>query len=343
MRLVGVSCAVPSDVAAAAEACDRLGADDVGKIVKNSGVERRRVAPETVTSSDLCVAAARPLLERVGWSPQAVELVVFVSQTPDYVLPATAYCIHERLGLADTCMAFDVNLGCSGFTHGLLVVRGLMMAEGIRRALLLCGDTITKLANPMDRGTALLFGDAGSAAALDNEGPDQLRAAAWGSEGTGAGYLMVPGGGFRQPWREEFLQAEEDADGNRRRRVDLRMDGAQIFNFTIRRVPAVISQALERAKWQKEDVDYYLFHQANKFIINYLRNKLKVAPEKVPTCLEEFGNASCASIPQTMVLRLGESLAENLRLMLVGFGVGLSWSAVAMATSGCVHVPLIEV
>ena len=343
MKLKGISCAVPKAIVAAESFCDRFGQEDIEKIVRNSGVTSRRVSPDGATSSDLCAVAARKLLDDLQWDPDSVGLLVFVSQTPDYVLPPTSYRLHKELDMPETCMTFDINLGCSGFTHGLIVMRSLMVTESIRRGLLLCGDTLTKIANPLDRATALLFGDAGAAAAVENDGPDQIKAAVWGSEGAGYEYLIVPAGGFRDPWKPEYLETTEDADGNFRRPTDLKMDGAQVFNFTIRRVPQMVKEVTEKAGWTADDVDFFLFHQANKFIIDYLRRKLKVAEDKLPTCLEEFGNTSCASIPLTMVSRVGGVLTDPRKLVLIGFGVGLSWSAVAMQTENIRVLPLLEV
>jgi len=195
----------------------------------------------------------------------------------------------------------------------------------------------------LDRGTGLLFGDAGAAAALDNEGPDQVRGSTWGSEGAGWEHLIVPAGGSRTPWKPEHLEFVKDTDGNSRRAIDVKIDGTQVFNFTIRRVPPVVLSTMQKAGWPLEEVDYFLFHQANKFMIDYLRRKVKAPTEKVPTCLEEFGNTSSASIPQVMVTRLAERLASPSKLILVGFGVGLSWSAVAIQTSGLVVSNLLEV
>ena len=345
MNIAGISCAVPKTIARPEDAYERIGRDDVCKIVNNSSVQTRRIVTSDVTASDLCVDATKPLLEQLGWERDSIDLLVFVTQTPDYILPATAYSIHDRLGLADRCLTFDVNLGCSGFTHGLMLIRSLLQSGVGQRALLLCGDTISKIAGLNDRGTCLLFGDAGTATAieLDDRKPDQFRAASWGSEGSGYSSLIVPGGAFRDPWKPEFLQEEEAEDGNRRHRTDLKMDGAKIFQFTIRRVPPMVREVLEKANWTAEKVDAFVFHQANKFIIDYLRRKLKVPEEKVPTCLEEFGNTSSASIPLTLITRMAEQLAQPQKLVFVGFGVGLSWSAIAMETRDIITLPLIEV
>lgn len=343
IRIAGISSAVPKSSADLNTAKSYLPESDIERIIANSGVVNRRVAPEGTTAADLCSVAADKLLEELQWARESVDLLIFISQTPDYVLPATSYRLHSELKLPDTCLSFDINLGCSGFTHGLFVVRSLMTAPNIKRALLLCGDTITRISNPSDRSTSLLFGDAGSAAAIEKSEIDSFAASVWGSDGDGYSSLIVPGGAFKNPWTPEFMEAKEDSDGNKRRPVDLEMDGAKIFQFTIKRVPPMVKQVLQEADWSVDDVDSFVFHQANKFIINYLGKKLRLPAEKVPTCLEEYGNTSCASIPMTMVTRLREQLDSPKKLVLIGFGVGLSWSAVALNTDKIVTLPLIEI
>lgn len=342
MRIAGISCTVPKGIVQASDAHEALGRDRVERIVRNAGVLTRRVAPAGVTTIDLCAPAAEELLDALGWGPDSVDLAILVTQTPDYVLPATVHIAHQRLGLSDRCLAFHMNLGCSGFTHGLLVVRGLMQSDVVKRALLLCGDTISRVSNPLDGSTAVLFGDAGTATAVE-AGEDTVRGAAWGSDGAGVGTLIVPGGSFRMPWRPELLRDFEHDSGNRRRATDLAMDGAKIFEFTIKRVPPMVQRILKMAQWQIEDVDAFVFHQANKFIIDYLRKKLKVPTERAPTCLEEYGNTSSASIPLTLVTRMRERLGEPMKMVLVGFGVGFSWSAVAIDNPGTLAPKLLEV
>ncbi len=344
MRIVGLSCATSKQIVSAEEAYEVFGKEDVEKIVKNAGVRTRHVVDKDTTTSDLCFAAADPLLDELSWERESVDAMIFVTQTPDYILPATGYVLHEKLGASNHCFVFDVNLGCSGFTHGLLVAKGLMNGMGMNRVLLMTGDTATKPVCSQDRGAALLFGDAGMACALDNEQDEQVQGWNWGADGTGVSYLIIPAGGFRDPWSVENAQVREQPDGSLRANVHTFMDGAQIFNFTIKRVPSMITKALEMAGWATDEVDAYVFHQANKFIINYLRSKLKVSTEKVPTCLEEYGNTSSASIPQTIVTRLREQVSsQRQKLLFAGFGVGLSWSAVGMETEPFTCLPLIEI
>ena len=344
MRLVAVSCCVPRNSVSAEAVYERFGQEEVQKIVRNSGVRARRIVAPSVTTSDLCFESAQALLDASGWDRSSIDAVVFVTQTPDYGIPATSHILQDRLGLSDRTFCFDVNLGCTGFTHGLLLGEGLLDGLGMNRVLVLVGDTTSRSCSQWDRSVCLLFGDAGGAALLEREGPQQVAGRVWGADGSGALFIQRPASGFRHQATAESFVLKETEGGNRRSDMDTVMDGAQIFNFTIKRVPPMVNDVLAKAEWTADEVDAFVFHQANKFIIDYLRRKLKVPAEKAPTCLEEFGNTSSASIPLTMVTRMREQLeAGPAKLVLVGFGVGLSWSSVAMQTEGVRVLPLIEV
>jgi 3-oxoacyl-[acyl-carrier-protein] synthase-3 len=353
MKLVGLSGAVPRTRAPSTLAYDKFPPADVDRVVKNIGVLEHREAPLGTTASDLCIAAAEPLLDALGWSRESVDGLVFVTQSPDYFLPGTAHRIQDVLKLGgDRCFCFDVNLGCSGYSHGLVVVEGLIRAGIMKRALLLCGEVTTDTIRPAvrnllhqhDLGNSLMFGDAGTATALEAAEVSDVKASAWGADGSGMHHISVPGGSFRCFWTPDLLAHQADEQGLPRRPVDLRINGAAVFNFTIRRVPPLADETLRRAGWQKADVDAYVFHQANKFILEFLRKKMGIPEGKVPLSIEEFGNTSSASIPLTMVTRLAEPLSAGpLKTMSLGFGAGLSWSAVAMQTDRVKVLPLVEV
>ncbi|MFO0722504.1 MAG: ketoacyl-ACP synthase III [Myxococcota bacterium] len=321
------------------------------RVVKNIGVlEHREAAPGT-TAADLCIAAAEPLLERLGWERSTVDGIIFITQSPDFFLPGTAHRIQTALKLSDKTFCFDVNLGCSGFSHGLLIAKGMFAGGLMKRALLLCGEVTTDTIRPSvknlvhhhDLGNALLFGDAGTATALEASDGESILGAMWGADGSGMHLISVPGGAFRCFWSPEILNPVADEQGVMRRPLDLRINGAAIFNFTIRRVPGLCEEALRRAGWKQDDLDAMVFHQANKFILDFLRKKMGVAEEKVPFSIEEYGNTSSASIPLTMITRMADRLKQRTRTLSVGFGSGLSWSAVAMETENVAVVPLIEV
>lgn len=292
--------------------------EEIRKVTGMAGVAARRLAGDTVCSSDLCITAAQRALDRLGWKPDSIDAVIMVTQTPDYFLPSTACVVHHRLGLADHCAAFDVGLGCSGYPYGIWLAAMMLQGGGVRRVLVLHGETPTRFSDKADRSVSLLFGDAGSATALEAIHPGST--ADWHyalhSDGRGYNTMIIESGGFR------------DRFGSDPRKHCVSMNGALIFNFTIKRVPALIDETLTGAGITSNDIDYFIFHQSNQFIMKHLCAKQSLSLEKVPIILKEFGNTGGASIPLT--LTEGKLIRPNdrtLRLMLLGYGVGLSWGS----------------
>jgi 3-oxoacyl-[acyl-carrier-protein] synthase-3 len=291
---------------------------EVDKVVKMAGVKTRHMASERQCSSDLCTAAARRVLDRLGWEPASVDALIFVTQTPDYLLPSTSCLVQERLGLPDSCAAFDVGLGCSGYPYGLWLASTMLGGGGLKRVLVLQGETPTRFASNTDRAVALLFGDAGSATALealDEPVPGRF----WfslHSDGAGWNDLLIEGGGFRDRFPED------------RGKHYVAMNGANIFNFAIQRVPSVVEATLKAAGVGPEAVDYFVLHQSNLFIMRFLAKKLKIPEGKMPLTIQEFGSAGGPSIPLTITRGKLERPADRaLRLLIVGYGVGLSWGS----------------
>jgi 3-oxoacyl-[acyl-carrier-protein] synthase III len=317
-RIAGLVSAVPSRRFDNLKDTSGFTEDEVRKVVGMAGVKTRRMAGDAVCSSDLCQAAAESLLEKLGWARDSVDALIMVTQSPDYFLPSTACLLQDKLGLPDTCAAFDVGLGCSGYPYGLYLGALMLSGGGIKRALVLHGETPARFADESDRSVSLLFGDAGSATALEEAGPESGEA--WPfvlhSDGSGFEDLIIPGGGFRERFPED------------RRRFCVSMNGANIFNFSIKRVPPVIRDTLELAGLDKESVDYYILHQSNQFIMRHLAKKMGIAEDKMPLTLAEFGNSGGPSIPLTIAAgNLVRPADRPLTLMLVGYGVGLSWAS----------------
>jgi 3-oxoacyl-[acyl-carrier-protein] synthase-3 len=326
VSLRGLVSAAPRQVVDNTAFVARFGADAVAEVVKMIGVEQRRIAPAHQTTADLCFEAARVLLQKLDWSADSVDALIFVSQTPDYRLPATACSLHGRLGLAPHCQAFDVGLGCSGYVYGLWLAATLIRA-GLNRVLLLAGDTSSRLVDPKDRSTAILFGDAGSATAVEADAGAATMRFRLGSDGAGARHLVVAEGAYRtgdadERWVEGFDPAR------------LYMDGAEVFSFTLKAVPKLVRDTLEDAGLSATDVDVYALHQANRFMLKHLAKKIGAGEARVPINIERFGNTSSASIPLLLTSDLaGRLTGAPSRLMLVGFGVGFSWGA-ALVESG---------
>jgi 3-oxoacyl-[acyl-carrier-protein] synthase-3 len=332
MRMAGLASAVPSQSLSYLETA-RLGNvtdEEATKIAGSVGVQRRHVAPPSLCASDLCCAAAEKLLAELGWERSSVEALIFVTQTPDYLIPANSACLHQRLRLSKTCAAFDVTLGCSGYIYGLWMAHNLVAAGSAKRVLLLVGETASWMTSPHDRACMFLFGDAGAATALefDDGAPEVTYVLA--TDGTGSPYMGIPGG-YRNRISEESLRRKPCADGVVRNDLDSRMDGAQVFAFTLREVPGTIKTILEASGWTLETMDAFVPHQANAFMLQHLAKQMKVPPQKVVLALDQFGNTGSASVPLSVTHVLAKRLrAGSMKLVLSGFGVGWSWGAAAI-------------
>lgn len=315
VRIAGIHTCVPTRRFDNLSDAVEFSREEVLKVTGMAGIRERRVAGNAVCSSDLCVTAARSLLDSLAWTPDSVDALIMVTQSPDYLLPSTSCVVQHRLGLADRCASFDVGLGCSGYPYGLWL-GAMMIQTGMRRVLVLHGETPTRFVDKSDRSVSLLFGDAGSATALEHaEG-----AAPWHyalhSDGAGAGAMIIEAGGFRNRSSAEP------------RKYCVAMDGAAVFNFTIKRVPTLIADTLAAARTTAADVDYFIFHQSNHYIIKHLMTKAALPAAKVPIILRDFGNAGGPSVPLA-ITRAGLERPPDrpLRLLLLGYGVGLSWGS----------------
>jgi 3-oxoacyl-[acyl-carrier-protein] synthase-3 len=340
----GIACAVPLNRRTLEEVTQLAGAEETAKILQNSGVRSRRVARPGVCASDLSFAAAQALLGNLGWDPATIEALVLVSQSFDYPAPATSCILQARLGLPKSCAAFDVASGCSGYVYGLWIATGLI-AGGCRRVLLLAGDLSSRFASPFDRATMPLFGDAGSATALERDSSGLMHFTL-GTDGTGHQHLIMRSGGAwsRLPRSAKTMIRTKQPDGVVRSDEDLYMNGKESFAFTLREVPPMIASVLKRSQWDKNQVDAYYFHQVNRFILDYLAKRMGLPLDKVPIVLEHFGNTSSASIPLAMTHWGRERLtARKQRVVLAGFGVGYSWAATALELGPIVMPPLEEV
>ena len=322
-RIAGIVSCLPSRVIDNAFYEEQFG-EGVAEVTKMTGVLSRHRADEDVTTSDLCEAAADRLLEGLGWERDSVDGLIFVTQSPDYRLPATACAVHGRMNLRVGAIAFDVNLGCSGYPYGLWLAMMAIQTGAMKRVLLAVGDTSGKTIDPSDRATAMLFGDAGTVTAIEqSDDGDSAADFILGSDGTGADNLIVPNGAFR------VRKAEGKLEG---RNLDkLYMDGGEIFTFTLKSVPPLINETVEVAGIDREGYDAFLLHQANTFMINHIAKKAKLPKEKVPINMDRYGNTSSATIPLLMTTDLAEGLAAGkMRLGMFGFGVGYSWASASM-------------
>ncbi|AVM56291.1 3-oxoacyl-ACP synthase III family protein [Capnocytophaga sp. oral taxon 864] len=295
----------------------------VDKIANKVGIHTRHIADENETAADLAVRAAGKLFAtETNINKNEIDFVLFCTQSPDYFLPTSACLIQDKLGLPTTCGALDFNLGCSGYIYGLSLAKGLIMGGIAKNVLFLTGETYTKHLHPKDKGNRTIFGDAGSATLISTEGFAEIGNFSLGTDGKGAENLIVKTGAFRHKSSLNDLKFDEKA--NPIASDYLFMNGSEIFNFTIDVVPSLVSDTLNKNKLSKEDIDGYVFHQANAFMLNFLRKKLKIEEELFHYYMSEVGNTVSATIPIVLCEKLKENKLKG-NLLLAGFGVGYSW------------------
>lgn len=337
VSLAGLCAAVPCNeepIRGTAEAQRRFSAA--------TGVARRRICPPDLFFSDLAVAAATRLLSDLAWNSEKIDALVVVTQSGDVVFPSTACILQHRLGLSTECAAFDINLGCSGFPYGVLVAGRLIGAEVGSKTLLILGDAAGK-PNPASPQPPL-FGDAAVAVALERRVGASPMMFSLHTDGAGWDVIMERRPGGRPGLEESVFTTVADERGNMHINTQYRMKGEDVFNFSARVVPDAVRAAVAQRGWSMDSVDAFVFHQASRLINETLRKSLALDQEKTPSTLEDFGNTSSATIPLTMAERLGPALRERtLRLILCGFGVGLSWGTMTCELGPLVCPPIVEV
>lgn len=342
VKISGIAAAVPKQVESNWD-YNQLSISEKKLLVKTTGVETRRVAPKGLTTSDLCFEAAEQLLKELEWNKADIDVLVFLSQSRDYYLPATAIILQDRLGLSTNCMAFDIGLGCSGYPYGISVVSSLLKNMGLKKALLMMGDISSATCAKEDKSTYPLFGDAGSVTALEFDEKAKPMQFQLNSKGSGYKSIIIKDGGIRNLINKESFIKEEIADGIKRCNLNLALNGLDVFNFSITDVPKSLKVFLEKTKSASDDYDYFIMHQANKLMNETIRKKLNFEIEKVPYSIKDFGNTSSASIPLTLVTQLQAQIKNSkLKLLLSGFGVGLSWGIVSLEINKIACPKLIE-
>lgn len=308
----------------------------LARIAEKTGVRARHVAASDETAADLGIAAARKLLASDVITSEEIDFLLFCTQTPDYILPTTACVMQDRLGLPSGAGALDFNLGCSGFVYGLGLAKGLIASAQAKRVLLVTADTYSKLIHPDDRSVRTVFGDGAAATLIEaasgvGDVEEQIGPFVYGTDGRGASNLCVPAGGMRLPLSDATSTERMDNYGNRRADRNLYMNGRAIFIFALETVPVAVHRLLDKAGLRLEDVDRFIFHQASAKVLDALRRRLGIAPERFFVSMSDTGNTVSSTIPialkeahKTRFIQPGD------RIMLVGFGVGYSWGATLM-------------
>lgn len=319
--------------------------DQVKEVVDKVGIYERRFADEKTCSSDLCFAAAEKLFTDNDIDRSEIDLLIFISQTPDYRMPATSVILQHRLGLPNSTIAFDINLGCSAFMYGLSVAYSMMNNQpGLRKALILDGETRSKVYSPKDRRTAFLFGDGGVAALVERDERFGKSFFSLNSDGSREGLIKIDAGGYRHMSSTETVKEKVvDEYGNIRSDEQGYMHGGDVFNFVIREIPKDIKNL---CSWTGDDIqsmDYYVFHQANNFINSYIAKKMKLDTSKIPSTIAKFGNTSSVSVPLTIVSELKDKLSGNKKLLLSAFGVGMTWATAIVNFNNCRISDIVEI
>lgn len=318
VRVSGVAASIPDQIVPN-RSIDQINKDELGLLIQSTGIENRRIANKQ-TSESLSLAAANKLIDDLGWDKTEIEILIFVTQTPFQAIPGSSAKLQNDLGLSTNCIAFDINLGCSGYVYGLSTIASMMEAGKLKKGLLLVGDVISKELNPNDMSTVPIFSDAGSATALEfgeNESPIFFNLQ---TDGKGFNVIHQPKGGM------------------------MKMDGPAVFNFGLKEVAKNIHLLLSESGKTVEQIDYLVLHQANKLLNEGIRRRMKLPIEKVPYSIGNYGNTSCATIPVTLVDRLRSELrSKKNQLVLAGFGVGLSWGSVVLTVDNIVCPEMIVV
>lgn len=332
----GLSAAVPKNIIRNYEHDIYFDRAEIKEVVDKIGVIERRFADEDTCSSDLCFEAAENLIQDMNINREEIDLLIFISQTPDFRMPATSILLQQRLNLPVSTIAFDINLGCSAFLYGLNIAYSMIASGSVRNALILDGETRSKVYSQKDRKTAFLFGDAGVAAFVEKNSKFRDSFFSLNSDGSRESLIKIPAGGYRNMSSEETLKEKViDEYGNIRSDEQAYMNGADVFNFVIREIPRDFKRLVEYSETDLSSIDYFVFHQANSYINGFLAKKLKLPNEKIPSTIQKFGNTSSVSIPLTIVSELKNNLKDKKSLLLSGFGVGLSWGTALIGVEDC--------
>lgn len=312
---------------------------EAADVMSTTGVERKHIVSEGMTGSDLCLKATEVLLEKLGWERESIDAICYVTQTPDFTSPPTVFVMHDKLNLSEHCMAVDINHGCPGWVVGLNSLASLMSHGSIKRALLLDGDNITVTQYAMDRESRPLFGDCGTATALEYDENASPMLFEIGTNSKDGRALMHEKGGWRTPYTMETYQEELELRSGKRtmEAVTDAMDGMSVFSFGITMPPKSMKKLCSEYDVDINDIDKLLIHQANLFMVNKIAKKMKVDGSKVPISLKNYGNTTSCTIPLTLVSQCANDYAHKKQKTLAcGFGTGLAWASVYFETENIV-------
>jgi 3-oxoacyl-[acyl-carrier-protein] synthase-3 len=320
----GISYYLPEKVVTNEDLVAQFPEWSVNKIISKIGISERHIAAPGETAADMAIIAAEKLISEYGVDKSTIDYIILVTQSPDYFLPTTACVIQDKLGLPTSIGAIDVNLGCSGFVYGLSLAKGLVLGEMAENILLITSETYSKHIHPKDKGNRTIFGDAAAATLISTNGFAEIKKFCFGTDGRGAENLIVKTGGARCQNRLNDLSFDES--GNPKSSDYLFMDGAEILNYTLDYFPPLVVDTLYRNNMQQDEIDLFVFHQANKYIMELLRKKMKIDESKFYRFYETVGNTVSSTIPIALKEALNdETLNGNLNVLLAAPGLGYSW------------------
>lgn len=314
--------------------------DEIEKTINSIGIHERRIVADDVCASDLCLKAAHQLMEDNDIAPGSIDVLLFVSQTGDYRIPATAPILQHRLGLSKETACLDITLGCSGYVYALSTAYAYASMDGVNRVLLLDGETFSKIVNKRDKVDWPLYGDAATATLVEKGDFDES-VFILNSDGAGEDAVKIHAG-MRNRITPDSCVEKEREEGNIRTDLEIYMDGMDVFNFAMSVVPKGVKEIVAATDSRLEDIDYLVFHQANRFMTDFFVKRLKFNPDKVPYCIDKYGNTSSTSVPLTIVSELYGRIKDGDRIVMSGFGAGLSWGTARIVVKGCRISPIIE-
>lgn len=302
------------------------------KLIGSIGIKEKRIAEDDVTSSDLCYKAAQKLMDDTNTDTESIDMLLFLTITPDYITPPTSPILQHKLGLPISTACLDLSLACSGFVYALSTAYAYASLPGINKVLVLVGDTMSKMVNPKDNVNFPLYGDVGTACLVE-KGDFKESVFVLSTDGSGEESLKVPSGGFRHRLTADNLVDKIRENGNVRKDVDIVMDGMDTLGYAVRMLPRQVTQLMKEAKLSVSDVDFLIFHQGNKMMLEFILKRLKFDPDKVPFSIEKYGNTSSASVPLTIVSELALKLEGKKRLLLSAIGAGWSFGSASICTN----------
>lgn len=344
VAIKGIAACAPAHVEENTDELPVFKDGEAARVVAQTGIERKHtILPGSgITISDLCAKAFDSLISELNWKKESIDLLVLVSSTGDYITPPTSNVLHGKLGLSESCLCFDIRQGCPGWIVGMSTVSSMVSSGNFKRAVLLCGDASTLMNSPLDKEMRPLFSDAGTATAVEYDTDAPCIEFNHGCRGEDYDSIITPAGGLKHPVDAESLEFKKYGENISRRMIDCKMDGMGVFSFGISVAPKSLQALLDEFKINKDEVDYFIFHQANQYMNNKIVKKLKLDPDKVPFSLKDFGNTSCASIPLTLVNKCRKDYeSRKINTIACAFGVGLAWGSMHFVTDRIVCPELI--